>query len=119
MEESISRRRAFRMPKECLVAWIELQSSEARIGYRCPEPDSFVGGMPTKYEHRHATLKGVGSVRVHNGIVTGKGSRVDFVLSPDHSRCNKAATSGELVCKLFASSGIELGGARRRKHKRR
>lgn len=90
-------------PKRCKVAWVQLDSRGAVVGYRCGDPREgselifpSPGGGRSNYPSKR--LRGVRSVRVNGASVTGFGSRVGFELSPRSATCHRDGS--EIRCRV-------------------
>lgn len=116
-------------PRGTTVAWVELTSKGALVGYRHPDDrgqktyrhgDGGQGNYPDPQ-----LIKGARSVAFRGMTVSGYGSRVGFVLSPAHATCQvegdrRASAQKKLVCKLHGdTSGGSLRGVRIRRGKKR
>ena len=110
------RKRSFHTPKGCQVAWVDLQSKGALVGYRCGDTGSkwypTPGGGQSNYPQ--AFVRGVSTINVPGASISGYGARVGFVLSPRYVRCEKREHDRELTCRVFNEGGAELAGTRRR-----
>jgi hypothetical protein len=96
--------KSFRTPKGCIVAWAKITNGGVEIGYRCPDASGY------RSENLHAFAKGARSIHFPGGEVEGMGARAGFVLSPEHVRCEKTASSSTLTCRVFNAGGAELSG---------
>lgn len=90
-------------PKRCKVAWVQLDSKGALVGYRCGDPREgrdlvfpSPGGGRSNYPSKR--LRGVRTVRVNGAIVSGYGSRVGFELAPRAATCHRDGR--EISCKV-------------------
>jgi len=91
------------IPRDCIIAWVQLEPDGAEISYRCAG-DYGRGEYPLTRGQKGFTnypkkwLRGVRSVRVGDDAEFSGQGRVDFVLSPRSAVCWRDRS--DLFCKV-------------------
>ena len=113
--QSGSKTKSFRTPKGCHVHRISLRADGAVVGWDCGGGGrgSFRSVSGGEGNYPEVLVRGVRTVKLPTGTVSGMGASMGFVLSPRHVKCEKRARDTELSCHLYNDAGLLAGGRRR------